>query len=229
MTEHILVVDDTPSNVKLLADVLTARGYRITTAETGEAALAAIGVDAPDLVLLDVMLPGISGYDVCRTIRADPENAMLPVVLVTALDPAEERVQGLEAGADDYLVKPFEPRELVLRIQAILRRTATQQQRLARVSFGEYQFDLQSARLQKNGELLALTTGESQLLKALAEKAGEPVTRADLARALGSDSSERNVDVQITRLRKKIETASGRPLYIQTVRGAGYVLHADRS
>jgi two-component system phosphate regulon response regulator OmpR len=141
---------------------------------------------------------------------------------------ADDRISGLEAGADDYLVKPFEPRELVLRIHAILRRTTAQTQRQARISFGEYEFDLQSSRLQKSGELVALTTGESQLLKALAEKAGESVSRTELAKALGGDSSERNVDVHITRLRKKIEAGSSRPLYIQTVRGAGYVLHADR-
>jgi adenylate cyclase len=118
---HILVVDDVPRNVKLLADVLAAKGYRTRTAASGEEALAAIAAEAPDLVLLDVMMPGLSGYDVCRRIRADPALAMLPVVLVTALDPAKERANGLEAGADDFLGKPIQQAELLARVKSLLR------------------------------------------------------------------------------------------------------------
>ena len=121
MNEHILVVDDVPRNVKLLADVLAAKGYRTSTAASGEEALAAIAVEPPDLVLLDVMMPGLSGYDVCRAIRADPQLAMLPVVLVTALDPAKERITGLEAGADDFLGKPIQQAELMARVRSLLR------------------------------------------------------------------------------------------------------------
>ena len=119
--QHILVVDDVAKNVKLLADVLAARGYRISTAASGEEALASIAAEAPDLVLLDVMMPGLSGYDVCCAIRADPAHAMLPVVLVTALDPAQERVKGLEAGADDFLSKPVQQAELMARVRSLLR------------------------------------------------------------------------------------------------------------
>jgi class 3 adenylate cyclase/CheY-like chemotaxis protein len=118
---HILVVDDVPRNVKLLADVLAAKGYRTSTAASGEEALVAIAAEPPDLVLLDVMMPGLSGYDVCRLIRADPKLAMLPVVLVTALDPAKERVNGLEAGADDFLSKPIQQAELMARVKSLLR------------------------------------------------------------------------------------------------------------
>jgi class 3 adenylate cyclase len=118
---HILVVDDVEKNVRLLADVLSARGYRTSTAASGEAALAAIQRDAPDLVLLDVMMPGLDGYAVCRAIRADPVHALLPVVLVTALDPAQERVKGLEAGADDFLNKPVNQAELMARVRSLLR------------------------------------------------------------------------------------------------------------
>jgi class 3 adenylate cyclase/CheY-like chemotaxis protein len=118
---HILVVDDVPRNVKLLADVLAAKGYRTSTAASGEEALVAIAAEPPDLVLLDVMMPGLSGYDVCRLIRADPTLAMLPVVLVTALDPAKERVNGLEAGADDFLSKPIQQAELMARVKSLLR------------------------------------------------------------------------------------------------------------
>jgi adenylate cyclase len=121
VTAHILVVDDVPRNVKLLADVLAAKGYRTRTAASGEEALAAIAADPPDLVLLDVMMPGLSGYDVCRAIRADPALAMLPVVLVTALDPAKERITGLEAGADDFLGKPIQQAELMARVKSLLR------------------------------------------------------------------------------------------------------------
>ena len=121
MSAHILVVDDAPKNVKLLADVLAMRGYRISTAASGEEALAAIAADAPDLVLLDVMMPGINGYEVCRAIRADPAHAVLPVVLVTALDPAQERVLGLEAGADEFLSKPVNQAELMARVRSLLR------------------------------------------------------------------------------------------------------------
>jgi class 3 adenylate cyclase len=121
MTAHILVVDDVAKNVKLLADVLAAKGYRTSTAASGEQALQAIEADPPDLLLLDVMMPGLSGYDVCRAIRANPKHAMLPVVLVTALDPAKERVTGLEAGADDFLSKPVNQAELMARVRSLLR------------------------------------------------------------------------------------------------------------
>ena len=121
MSAHILVVDDVAKNVKLLADVLAVRGYRISTAASGEEALERIADDPPDLVLLDVMMPGLSGYDVCRAIRADPAQAVLPIVLVTALDPAQERVKGLEAGADDFLSKPVNQTELMARVRSLLR------------------------------------------------------------------------------------------------------------
>ena len=121
MSAHILVVDDVAKNVKLLADVLAAKGFRISTAASGEEALASVANDAPDLILLDVMMPGISGYDVCRALRADPKHAMLPIVLVTALDPSKERINGLDAGADDFLSKPINQSELMARVRSLLR------------------------------------------------------------------------------------------------------------
>jgi two-component system phosphate regulon response regulator OmpR len=220
---HILVVDDDTRLRDLLKTFLRDQGFAVTDAAHAQDARSKLALFKFDLMVLDVMMPGETGVEFARTLAS---NA-LPILLLTAMAEADDRVAGLEAGVDDYLVKPFEPRELVLRINAILRRTATQEQRQAQVNFGDYQFDLATGRLQKNGEPFVLTTGEGQLLRALAEKAGEPVTRSVLAQALGAGSSERNVDVQITRLRKKIEADNGKPLYIQTVRGAGYALYMD--
>jgi DNA-binding response OmpR family regulator len=121
LTAHILVVDDVEKNTRLLADLLTAKGYRASTAGSGEQALEQIDAEAPDLVLLDVMMPGLSGYEVCQALRADPRHALLPVVLVTALDPATERVKGIAAGADDFLSKPINQAELLARVRSLLR------------------------------------------------------------------------------------------------------------
>ena len=133
MAQKILVVDDTPQNIKLLGDLLTAKGYEVTTAANGEQALESIARQAPDLVLLDIMMPGLSGYDVCRRIRENPATALLPVVLATSLDPREERVKGLEAGADDFLSKPVNQAELFARVRSLLRIKGLQDERLARL------------------------------------------------------------------------------------------------
>jgi adenylate cyclase len=133
MAQRILVVDDTPQNVKLLADLLTAKGYEVTTAANGEQALESIARQPPDLVLLDIMMPGISGYEVCRKIRENPATALLPVVLATSLDPNQERVKGIEAGADDFLAKPVNQAELFARVRSLLRIKGLQDERLARL------------------------------------------------------------------------------------------------
>jgi two-component system phosphate regulon response regulator OmpR len=225
MTEkpHILVVDDDTRLRELLQTFLRDNGFAVTTAVHAADARRKLALFRFDLMVLDVMMPGETGVEFASKLNGDAP----PVLLLTAMTETHDRIRGLEAGADDYLVKPFEPRELVLRIRAILRRTESGQERKPVVSFGEYQFDAAQGRLQKNGAAFTLTTGESQLLSALAKKAGEPVARSELAAALGAGASERSVDVQITRLRKKIEEGGGKPIYIQTVRGAGYVLYAD--
>ena len=219
---HILVVDDDTRLRELLLTFLRDQGFAVTPAHHAEDAKRKLALFRFDLMVLDVMMPGQTGVEFARTLGAGAP----PILLLTAMAETQDRVDGLEAGADDYLVKPFEPRELVLRIRAILRRTEIGRERKTVVIFGEYQFDTASGKLLKNGAAFTLTTGESQLLRALALKAGEPVQRTELAAALGSGANERSVDVQMSRLRKKIEP-DGKPLYIQTVRGAGYVLYVD--
>jgi two-component system phosphate regulon response regulator OmpR len=220
---HILIVDDDTRLRELLIAFLRDQGFAATSAENAVDARKKLALFHFDLMVLDVMMPGETGVEFASKLGPDAP----PVLLLTAMAETSDRIAGLEAGADDYLVKPFEPRELTLRIRAILRRTETGGERKAVISFGGYQFDVTQARLQKDGEAFTLTTGESQLLLALARKAGEPVARGELAAVLGSGANERSVDVQITRLRRKIEPDSGKPVYIQTVRGAGYVLYAD--
>jgi two-component system phosphate regulon response regulator OmpR len=221
---HILVVDDDSRLRELLTAYLRDQGFAVTAAIHAGDAERKLALFQFDLIVLDVMMPGETGTQFLKR-----ENGRLPpVLLLTAMTGTDDRIGGLEAGADDYLAKPFEPRELVLRLQAILRRTAREETRKTLVTFGAYQFDPAQNRLLKDGEPFALTSGESQLLRTLAEKAGEPVSREDLARAMGVEASERTIDVQITRLRKKIEPSADRPAFIQTVRGAGYVLYAER-
>jgi two-component system phosphate regulon response regulator OmpR len=220
---HILVVDDDTRLRELLMAFLREHGFAVTVATHAEDARRKLALFRFDLMVLDVMMPGKTGVEFTRELG----GAGPPTLLLTAMSETEDKINGLEAGADDYLAKPFEPRELVLRIRAILRRARQTGERRTSVSFGEYAFDLAQGRLQKNGTAFTLTTGESQLLRVLAEKAGEPVTRAALAAALGVGSNERSVDVQMSRLRRKIEEDGGKPLYIQTVRGSGYVLYVD--
>lgn len=222
---HILVVDDDTRLRDLLQTFLRDHGFAVTVAVHARDARAKMALFSFDLMVLDVMMPGETGFEFSQALKNI--NPSPPILLLTAMSETDNRIEGFNAGADDYLVKPFEPLELVLRIRAILRRTAQAEQRKAIVGFGEYQFDMGSGRLQKNGEIINLTSGELQLLKTLAEKSPEAVNRSDLARIMGTHDNERSVDVQITRLRKKIETDSSKPIYIRTVRGSGYILQLD--
>jgi two-component system phosphate regulon response regulator OmpR len=222
---HLLVVDDDPRLRDLLRRFLEREGFRVTAAGDAAEARHMLKLMHFDLIVLDVMMPGESGLDLTEAVRRERD---VPVVLLTARGAPEDRIAGFERGADDYLAKPFEPRELALRIRNILRRLAAPAGQVAQagpVRLGEATFDPSRGLLTKEGEPIRLTSGEAALLGALAARAGETLTREDLAAALGQgDAGERAIDVQVTRLRRKIEADPREPSFLQTVRGRGYVL-----
>ena len=221
---HLLVVDDDARLRELLRRYLSETGFRITTAADGAEARAKLVSFAFDLVVLDVMMPGESGLELTRDLRRE---GRLPVLLLTAMAEPEDRVNGLEQGADDYLSKPFEPRELVLRIRNLLQRRPTADAPAREVRFGGCHFDLVRSELFRGGEPIHLTAAEAGLLASLAQRPGEPVSREELSLSAAFSGNVRNVDVQMTRLRRKIERDPRFPRYLQTVRGTGYVLKPD--
>ncbi|WBQ10757.1 response regulator transcription factor [Hyphomonadaceae bacterium ML37] len=221
---HVLVVDDDDRIRELLARFLREKGLRVSPAPDGARALALMEQISFDLVILDVMMPGLDGFEVTRRVR---ERAATPILLLTARGEPEDRIRGLSLGADDYLAKPFEPEELVLRVQAILRRSLPRKLGPARVSFGEWMFEMTTLRLTRDGQPVRLTGGEAALLHALAAQPGEPVSRATLSERAAAGAGERAVDVQITRLRRKVEADPKAPVWVQTVRGEGYRLVAE--
>ena len=222
--DHILIVDDDTRIRTLLKRYLGEHGYRVSTAgDAAEARRKLEGLDF-DLLVLDVMMPGEDGIALTHDLR---EKRPVPVLLLTARAEAESRIEGLEAGADDYLSKPFEPRELLLRISNILRRNQTQKAPvIEQIMFGPYTFSLARKELKKGSTPIRLTDREQDIMMMLAEKAGDTVARYDLV-ADSSDINERTIDVQINRLRRKIEADPANPLYLQTVRGIGYRLSRD--
>lgn len=225
---HILVVDDDAKLRDLLVRFLTKERFRVTAAEDADAARERMRSLAFDLIVMDVMMPGESGVELTRALR---RNGDVPILMLTALGNADGRIEGLEAGADDYLSKPFEPRELVLRIQSILRRSnaAAPRQISASVSLGLLRFEPDRLLLlEKAGDRpVRLTTTEQQLLAALARQPGRVLSRESLAQAASVEGGDRAVDVQVTRLRRKLEPDAKLPRYLQTVRGRGYVLRPD--
>jgi two-component system phosphate regulon response regulator OmpR len=218
---HLLVVDDDRRIRALLLRFLVGEGYRVSTAETAKEARAKLAGLKFDLLILDVMMPGENGFDLVRAIRSD---SAVPILMLTARDEKESRIMGLEIGADDYLAKPFEPRELSLRIANILKRArppaATP---VESVRFGQFVFHLTSGELRRGEEAIRLTDRERDMLRVLTTSVGETVPRQALA-GNGDNVSERTVDVQVNRLRRKIERDPGNPLIVQTVRGVGYRL-----
>jgi two-component system phosphate regulon response regulator OmpR len=223
---HILVVDDDARLRALLSRYLSGEGFRVTTAETAHDARAKLRAIHPDMLVLDVMMPGESGLELTESLRRD-QGPDVPVLLLTARGAPEDRIAGFEAGADDYLGKPFEPRELLLRIRALLRRAPAPAPEAASgpLQFGPLAFDTERGELRGPDGVVRLTGGEAALLSALARKPNEVLSREDLAASLNMDETgERAIDVQVTRLRRKIEADPREPRFLHTVRGRGYIL-----
>ncbi len=222
----ILVVDDDARLRGLLSRYLGEQGFRVSTAENAKEARERLRFVQPDLLVLDVMMPGESGLTLTESLRREQNE--LPVLLLTARGAPDDRIAGFESGADDYLAKPFEPRELVLRIRAMLRRAPPPPPPgppSGPVQLGELVFDPDRGELRGPAGPLRLTGGEAALLAVLARKPNEVLSREDIAATLGGDEAgERAIDVQVTRLRRKIETDPREPRFLHTVRGRGYVL-----
>ncbi len=220
---HILIVDDDQRIRDLMGKFLQENGFRVTTAMDAESARAKMGGLTFDLLILDVMMPGETGLELAKSLRT---TSNIPIIILTALGEAENRVEGLEIGVDDYVPKPPEPRELLLRINNILKRNNVTENSPIEICMGEFVFNVARGELRRNGETIKLTEREKDFLRQFALRKGEPITRDELA-ILGENGSERAVDVQINRLRQKIETDPSNPIYLQTVRGKGYKLHID--
>jgi len=221
---HLLVVDDDDRLRALLKQYLGEQGFLISTAANAKEAEETLRVLKADGIVLDVMMPGESGLSYAKRLKTSPEAP--PILLLTARSETEDRITGLETGADDYLAKPFAPRELLLRIENMLRKKPAAQKPATSVTFGESQFDWGQGKLTVSGQPVYLTSSEIDCLKILAERAGAPVSREQIAQLMGDVNNERSVDVQINRLRKKIEPHPAKPIYLQTIRHAGYVLYA---
>ena len=221
---HILVVDDDRRLRELLRKYLSENGFLVTTAEDAADARARLRGLTFDLIVLDVMMPGESGLELCQSLR---ETNPVPILLLTAMGEAENRVDGLERGADDYLTKPFEPRELLLRIASILRRAGPPPAPPEVVYFGALVFDAARAELRRGDEPVRLTTGETALMSVFAANPGVTLSRQLLSRESRLGGNERAIDVHIARLRRKLEPDPKSPRYLQTVWGEGYVLRAD--
>jgi two-component system phosphate regulon response regulator OmpR len=224
---HVLVVDDDRRLRDLLRRFLADNGFRVTVAGDAREARATVGSFAFDAIVLDVMMPGESGLHLAGDLRKRIET---PILMLTAMGESEDRIAGFEHGADDYLVKPFEPRELVLRLKALLRRAtrpAAARGGGDELSLGAFRFRLDRLELFRGEERVKLTETEARLLGALARKAGAPMSREALAAETGAEGGERAIDVQVTRLRRKLEDDPRGPRYLQTARGKGYLLLPD--
>ncbi len=225
-TAHILVVDDDTRIRQLLSSYLRRKGFLVSDAADAAEARQRLQRFAFDVIVLDIMMPGENGLDLLRNLRSN--GLSTPVLLLSALDQPKERLEGLRAGGDDYMVKPFEPEELLIRLRSLLSRQGRETPRNARsrrMAFGACIFDPDSGELRKEGMLVHLTSREREILRKLAENAGRPVPREDLLPP-GSTDNPRTIDVQITRLRRKVELDPARPEHLRTIRGEGYVLLA---
>jgi two-component system phosphate regulon response regulator OmpR len=233
---HLLVVDDDDRIRSLLKEYLSRAGFRVTGAADAAGARRMLELLDFDLMILDVMMPGEDGLSLTRAIRAEAgPKSQTPILMLTARGMADERIEGLSSGVDDYLPKPFEPQELVLRIEAILRRSGGRQARTGqRLSLGRCAFDLGRGELVQGDQPVRLTEAEANLLRRLAQTPNAPVDRLELAQGAGpipevTDGAGRAVDIHVTRLRRKIEADPKNPRYLQTVRGVGYMLAPDET
>ena len=223
---HILVVDDDARLRELLKKYLSDSGFRVTAAAGARAARAKMIGITFDLIVLDQMMPGETGFEFMASVR---DHSNVPILMLTAMAETDDRILGLELGADDYLIKPFEPRELLLRINSILRRVPEDVDEivLTEAHLGEFIFNLEREELRHGNEVVGLTNAEARLLKIFAEKPGAIFTRENLLNLVAPGGEDRTVDVQVNRLRHKIEPDVKMPRYLQTVRGQGYIFRPD--
>ncbi len=223
---HVMVVDDDRRIRDLLSRFLSEQGFVVLQAGDAAEAQGLLKTFEVDVMVVDVMMPGQSGVEFTQEFRQKDDT---PILLLTALGETEDRIKGLEAGADDYLPKPFEPKELVLRLNAILKRTVKPDKKDEAFRMGGWIFDPEMDVLTSEKETVSLTDAESMLLKVLGRYKGDVLSREKLAKLCGVDAGERTIDVQVTRLRRKIEEDSKSPRYLQTVRGKGYLLRAEEA
>ena len=222
---HILLVDDDIKILELINDYLNKNDFRVMTAENASVAREKIENIEFDLIILDIMMPGESGLNLTDSLKKN--NFKTPILLLSALGNPEDRIKGLELGANDYLSKPFEPKELLLRIKNLIQKNKFLKRIKKKIKFGPFVYSFKNEILLKNGKRFILTSSETKLLDILAKKNGAPIYRENLSKILNIPTNSRALDVQITRLRNKIESNKKFPTYIQTVRGRGYVLKID--
>ena len=222
---HILVVDDDKRILELINDYLNKNNFRVSTADNAINAREKIQNIEFDLIILDIMMPGESGLVLADSLKKN--NFKTPILLLSALGNPEDRIKGLEIGASDYLTKPFEPKELLLRIKNLVQKNKYSKLNKKVIKFGPYSFNLKNEILKKDGKVFILSSSETKLLSILAKNDGKPIFRHNLSKILNITNNSRALDVQITRLRNKIEKNKKFPTYIQTVRGRGYVLKVE--
>jgi two-component system, OmpR family, phosphate regulon response regulator OmpR len=221
---HILLVDDDRRIRELLAAYLKTNGFRVTAASNAAEARKALDGLAFDIIVLDIMMPGENGIAFATSLRAVKNP--VPILMLSARSDASDRIQGLASGSDDYLGKPFEPEELLLRLRNLLRRSLVKPEKIMAVKFGDCAFEMENGTLLKAGEIVRLTGREKDILRLLATTPGQPVARA-LLQPDGVSDDARAIDVQMNRLRQKIENDPANPVYLQTMRGQGYCLFAE--
>lgn len=220
---HILIVDDDKRILQLLKQFLEKSGYNVSIALSVAEAKELMEYFVFDLLILDVMLPGVTGVEFAATIKGNKVH--VPIILLTALSEIEDKVKGLEAGADDYLSKPFDPRELLLRTKNLIEIYGYKRLKHRIVQFGDCSYNLETKELIKNSSVVSLSSTEQKLLEILIEAHQKPLSREELSHAMGG-LNERSIDVQIVRLRSKIENDSKKPQFLQTIRNAGYALYS---